>query len=490
MISSYRCLLVAFLVLVLSAIAVATQPLGKTRRNVTCTGIHDHIPDGALALYHLMANQTETVNFDALVGLMGVVTGGVDLSEYINTAHLASHAINNATDGKGDGSHDYVAKAGHAWNNTWSALVATVLQEAEEFLNDGDNISAANALQRAFTYSSIAGRFSPLHTPAAVAAYVASVELFERFMNIPRPGFVNCQRVRIPLNITSPTQGPRVGFLHGYWCPAAAPHPSGVNPTIVVMTGYDGTAEFLWQDYQDVGRYGYNQLYFEGPGQGYVARVENLTFIPEYELVVTTALDYIISTFHVDDRYVFLMGVSFGGYLAPRAFAFESRFIGLIADGGVLDFYQGLFCPWPEELRNMYLSGNPGDEAVFDGIVDGLATKVMGIFFGLEFGKLGFGAHNYSSLLDLAASYSLYDQMNLFANRSLIVLNPAWDTLLGKQSELFWNHLPAVAEVSEIYSPDPYRGMGLHCAVGSTSNVNIHFWRWMNKVLKKAGGRR
>ena len=77
---------------------------------------------------------------------------------------------------------------------------------------------------------------------------------------------------------------------------------------------------------------------FEGPGQGAVVREQGLPFRPDWEAVVTPVLDHMLTPPGVDARRIALLGLSFGGYLAPRAAAFDRRLSACIANGGVFDF--------------------------------------------------------------------------------------------------------------------------------------------------------
>jgi pimeloyl-ACP methyl ester carboxylesterase len=53
--------------------------------------------------------------------------------------------------------------------------------------------------------------------------------------------------------------------------------------------------------------------------------------------VVTPVIDYAVSRPDVDKNRIALWGISLGGYLAPRAAAYDHRISALIADGGTYD---------------------------------------------------------------------------------------------------------------------------------------------------------
>ena len=99
-------------------------------------------------------------------------------------------------------------------------------------------------------------------------------------------------------------------------------------PTLILSTGLDGAQEELY--FLGVAaalERGYNCLTFEGPGQGTVVRKQKLHFRPDWEKVVSSVIDFALSKRQkeVDPQRIALIGYSMGGYLAPRAAAFEDR---------------------------------------------------------------------------------------------------------------------------------------------------------------------
>lgn len=70
---------------------------------------------------------------------------------------------------------------------------------------------------------------------------------------------------------------------------------------------------------------GFEIYLFEGPGQGGVIRIQNLHFTHRWEKPVKAILDY----FQLEN--VTIIGISLGGYLAPRAAAFDSRITKVVA---------------------------------------------------------------------------------------------------------------------------------------------------------------
>jgi alpha-beta hydrolase superfamily lysophospholipase len=240
------------------------------------------------------------------------VYGGADINECLGTAYRIKEG-----DFKG-------------WYREWHQTAEQVREIAEDCLAQGHTVSAREAYLRASNYYRTAEFY--LHegqnNEAALDAWRQSRECFRKAGGLFDPPF---EAIQIPYEKTT---------LPGYFFRAGADDHS--RPTLIAMTGFDGTAEEL---YFEIGaaalRRGYHVLVFEGPGQGGALREQDLYFRPDWEKVVIPVVDYLLTKPGVDPSRIALAGYSFGGYLAPRAAAFEQRLAACIANGGVYDFFQG-----------------------------------------------------------------------------------------------------------------------------------------------------
>ena len=115
-----------------------------------------------------------------------------------------------------------------------------------------------------------------------------------------------------------------------------APPASPTKGTVVLHGGYDSYKEEIYPSADFVRKQGYDVILFEGPGQGESLIKNHLPMIYEWEKPVAAVLDY----FELDG--VTLVGASLGGYLAPRAAAFEPRIKRVVAWGVMYDFYEVL----------------------------------------------------------------------------------------------------------------------------------------------------
>ncbi|KRL01156.1 alpha/beta fold hydrolase [Liquorilactobacillus capillatus] len=95
--------------------------------------------------------------------------------------------------------------------------------------------------------------------------------------------------------------------------------PEKPRGTILFINGFDGYIEELTRMmlvYRDAG---YEVIYFDGPGQGYVLENHQIPMTSQWEKPVKAVLDY----FKVNDAIA--IGMSLGGNLVLRAAAFEKR---------------------------------------------------------------------------------------------------------------------------------------------------------------------
>jgi pimeloyl-ACP methyl ester carboxylesterase len=123
--------------------------------------------------------------------------------------------------------------------------------------------------------------------------------------------------------------------------------PEGVprKGTVVVHGGFDSYAEELYRLVSCIPQAGYETVLFEGPGQGAVIRRQGIPFTTEWERPVAAVLEHL----GLDD--VTLIGISLGGYLAPRAAAFLPQIKRVIAFDVCWDLFEAGLSGRPAHLR-------------------------------------------------------------------------------------------------------------------------------------------
>lgn len=107
-------------------------------------------------------------------------------------------------------------------------------------------------------------------------------------------------------------------------------------PVVLLIPGLDSAKEefFHWENTFLIR--GMATVSIDGPGQGETGLYT--TIRPDYEVAVRALLDFLSGKAEVDLERVGAVGVSLGGYYAPRAAAFEPRIRAVATIGGPYNF--------------------------------------------------------------------------------------------------------------------------------------------------------
>ncbi|MCC5951674.1 MAG: alpha/beta fold hydrolase [Acidimicrobiia bacterium] len=217
------------------------------------------------------------------------------------------------------------------WYREWTATAVRLAGIAAEAEDRGHAVSAREAWFRAATYYAVS--YFPLY---GAPVDPRLVEAFDAMSGAMARGVALCDHPVTPIDI--PFEGGSLPGLH-----VRCADDGVARPTIVHTNGYDST---LWEMYAAhapaaVAR-GYDMVLFDGPGQGHELVHSGTHLRPDWETVVRPVIDHALTLDGVDVDRVVLAGWSFGGYLAPRAAAFEDRIAALVADPGQWDLRDGV----------------------------------------------------------------------------------------------------------------------------------------------------
>ncbi|WP_432493274.1 alpha/beta hydrolase family protein [Kineococcus auxinigenes] len=183
----------------------------------------------------------------------------------------------------------------------------------------GRALSAGEKLGRAATYFLIGERMQ-------AAGYAPRVALYEKFLTTFARGVElageNAERIEIPYAGT---------VLSGILVRALGPDGrvlDGPAPILVQVNGLDSTKEMLYRTgpAAKLSRRGVASLLLDQPGTGEALRLHDLPAVPESEQWASVVLEHLAARPDVDEQRIGLLGVSLGGYYAPRAVAMEPRF--------------------------------------------------------------------------------------------------------------------------------------------------------------------
>ena len=377
-------------------------------------------------------------------------TGGADTAECLNTASWIEEGDNET------------------WHRSWAATAKQLEKTADEFFAEGSAKSAKEAYFRASNYYRTAEFF--LHTnpndPRILKTWGKSRECFQRGAKLfERP----VTFVRIPFEGTT---------LPGYLCLADS---SGEKrPLLIIHSGFDGTAEELFFEAGTLALdRGFNCLLFEGPGQGGVIREQKIPFRPDWETVVTPVLDYALRLPETDPERIGLVGFSFGGYLAPRAVAFEHRFKVCVANGGVYDFYANAIRKSPPNIEEI-LGDKKASEEFDRQIMEIMKTDVdTGWFFAN--GMFTFGARSPSDLYRMLKPYTMKGLAEKITCTMLVVDSEEDKDLPGQARQLF----EALKCPKEYMLFTKAEGAEEHCQMGAVMISNERILNWLENALMK-----
>ena len=352
----------------------------------------------------------------------------------------------------------------NSWYQAWTDIAKRIENVAKVAQDKGDIVTAREAFFRASNYYRSAGFYmdSVANRPKSIASYNQSVTTFTKAIaSLPYIAVV-----KIPYEKTT---------LPGYLIRSDIAN----APLVIVNTGFDGTGEEL---YFEVGSAlharGYNCLIVEGPGQGSVLRKQNLPFRPDWEKVVTPIVNFVETLPDINKNKIALMGISMGGYLAPRAAAFEPRIKALIANGGVYDMSATIYKTLPQNILEL-IDKNP---AAFNKIINVEMQKNITARWFYENAMWVFHANSPVEVMKKIKAYTLKDVVKNIKMPTLIVDSEAdmfmqgqakilYDLLLGPKTYLLFTQKEAAQS---------------HCQVGATAISNELIFDWLDKTFSQA----
>lgn len=387
-------------------------------------------------------------SFQLLRALGGAPLGYSDIGECLKTAYRIK-----------EGDED-------SWYREWKRTARQVRSQGDRFLKDGDTISARECYFRASNYFRNAEFFlrKKQGSLRAYAAWRASRDVFRRAIRyLDRP-------VVTVINI--PYEGTR---LPGYLC--LVDDSGKKRPLLIIHSGFDGTAEEVYFNGLGAIARGINVLVFEGPGQGGVIREQRIPFRPDWEKVVTPVVDYAVKLPTTDPERIALMGISFGGYLAPRAAAYEPRIKACIANGGVYDFHAAIVRKMPAGTAAAL--DDPAAAHEIDRAIYQQMKQDPGLRWSMGNGMLVFGASSPSRFINMTRPYSIKGIAQQIKCRMLVV-DSEGDRDLPGQAKLLYDALRCPKTFMRFTREE---GAEEHCQMGAAMISSERIYNWLVKVL-------
>jgi len=350
-----------------------------------------------------------------------------------------------------------------SWYNAWSCYADRLYKLAVKSRDTGHQVSARNAFLRASNYYRAAYIFMfalPVD-PRVIEAYEKQTDAFQKAAGLfERP----IEILKIPYeNATLP----------GYFIKPDAS--SAPRKTLLCTGGYDGTCEELFFSIAGGAlERGYNVLIFDGPGQGGALVVQKLPMRPDWEKVVTPVVDYLLTRRDVNPTGIALYGGSFGGYLAPRAAAFEHRLAGCIADAALFNPAAMSTKMFPPEIVSAL---EKNDVAVLEPFFNKLEEDVTQRFI---FGR-GMWVHGVATPWEYIKTFQAYSLAEVAGNIQCptFVSEAENDRRRGGGKELY-NALQCPKEYVLFAASE---GAGEHCEAGAREVFFRRMFDWLDPLL-------
>ena len=305
----------------------------------------------ALSIIELFP-QDEDWSLQTMRLLAQVAVGGADLFE---CARTAARIGSQTTDGE-------------IWQQEWSRTAGEVAALGYKALENNDITTARRALFRSCSYWRHSEFFLSSSDPRRQQAYIEGTKNFQKAAELT-DGLI--ERIHVPFEGQT---------MDGYF---VRPDNSGKKrATVLFLGGADSWAEELYfLGGSEFPARDLNVVMVDTPGRGSSLRFKKMYSRPDYEVPVAAIFDFLERRDDVDADRFGLAGVSFGGYYAPRAAAFEPRVKAVAAWCGtwsiLTDFYE--FYP-PLQGQLQWLSGSKDDAEAREKLarftLDGVADKI------------------------------------------------------------------------------------------------------------------
>lgn len=354
-----------------------------------------------------------------------------------------------------------------SWYNEWYAMAEKIHAVAADCRNRGHTESAKMAYLRASSYYRTADFY--LHgnknDPRINETSHKSRDCFFKFIQLEQIA----EQVKIPYEGT---------YLPGYFY---SPY-SKERPTIIIQTGFDGTQEELYLYALEGIKRGYNVLTFEGPGQGAVIREQKLPFRADWEKVVTPVIDYLATRPDVDKDMIILYGLSYGGYMAPRAASFDQRIKILVANGGIFDPVTGILKNFKviAKTKEDLLSFIKKHPTLFNSIVYMVMRFKTNARWFFEHGMYSFNVQTPAELILRLAEWTMHNHAQNITSTTLICDVDNEMLEIAGQAHMLYNQLTCPKKLITFMTED---GAGYHCQMGALLTSNQVIFDWIDATV-------
>ena len=248
------------------------------------------------------------------------------------------------------------------------------------------------------------------------------------------------------------------------------------NPkgNIIVFGGYDSFIEEFYIAIKELYEIECNIYLFEGPGQGQTLK-NGLRFEPYWEKPIGAIIEH----FHLEN--VFVIGISWGGYLALRAAAYDERIRKVVAYDILYDGFDCMINPFPILLRVIirilfiFKAKN-----VFNIIIEKLMRKLSILQWAITHGKHITGTNNAYNFYNHLKKHTLKGIMDRIKCDVLLLAGEKDHYIPRKHySKLMKGIKNAKTIEGKMFTEK--EGGGEHCQIGNHKLAIEYIIKWINK---------
>lgn len=389
----------------------------------------------------------QTFSFELLRTMGYAAFGGADVGECLSTAYRIE-----------EGNFE-------SWYEEWLKTAVRVHREGDESSKQGNTSSARDFYLRASNYYRTAEFFLHGHPEdkRIMETWSLSRSTFRQALPLLDHHW---EIVAIPYEDTE-----LPGYLY-----LAGNRPA---PVLIVHGGYDSTAEELYfQVVISALERGYHCLVIEGPGQGAVIREQRIPFRHDWEAVITPVVDYLIQRPEIISDKIALMGISLGGYLAPRAAAYEHRLAACIANDGLFSFQVGAMA---EQLGVKANGESDISSPEMGDIMASILARNTAVRWGIENGQFTFLAANLEELVQKTEPFTLEGVAEQI-KCPVLVCEAEHDHAFAGQPERLYKSLSGPKTYMKFTAEDSAEE---HCHFGALKLANHRMFNWLDQVLDR-----
>ena len=367
---------------------------------------------------------TPTFHYETLRNAGYIVSNCADLGEVLETVKVIA---------EGDV---------QSWYTAWKATADRVLALAER---TQDSLSKGGAYMRASTYQRTAEFLLPPDDPKRPGSFEKTGSYF--FKGLDTLG-VRYERITVPYGAES---------LRALYYPG--PQGAETKPLIMFGGGFDSILEEYYPNFAEAAlKRGYSVLTYEGPGQGEALRKYGLKYTAEWEKPVTAVLDEFLHA-HAKPSKIVLIGMSMGGYFAPRAAAFERRIDGVVAYDTCYDF-GAVASPLLAAAKNP------------------LAMKNIGVSWAYRNAMWTMGTKDVDETIQASTAYTLAPVADRIRQDVLILAGTEDHFIPFHQTAEFEKALVNARSVTTRIFDGPSGGAG-HCQMGNLTLFHAAVFDWL-----------